>query len=669
MIGIRFPVIRVARVLAACLLLGACTFSPFSRTSADSLKDVSLFGCASAAKQGFSVQAADQNFFHGRDTLNGSLPPLQSESSATGTSVPGISGTCYQWKFDAGVLPANNWSPQMIVSDLATSQGELQISPYVAGPTPMKTFSQGAALGCSSRDITQCSDGNATVLFDPNGVGSGPEGQWQPVTGTTWKQPSPNPNHYSDVIWSLGTYTVENGGVNGPKTIYGLICSPTTGGPHPVVIYNHGGVIGISATVNQDGSGGADDLGRCADWAKRGWVFAESVYRGECFSVTSNNHDVNPGIVCSDPKPVSGDILTGVELCLGEVTDAMALTDLVVKQPYPITVGSTKLSVDPNRVFMYGYSHGGCVTYRAVEQGAPVTAFSVIEGFTDFRLNYLMALLANRGPGVAAVWSGAYQPPAPPTLSGSPTPESCFDKAAKNQQEVSCYYLPDTNGVMGYNWRSAHYFAQPPTTDIGYPGGDLSIQKFKTMPILILHGDIDLHYLTDSTGNPLPPNPIAGDGDANWQPNPVPLPQPAAIAPDITTTNIFVGPPDKQFHPCTPHYLNCSEPSSVACLLDHGEVGKPLIDQFTKQTQKLELCPITFNSVVNDPCADGPVPQLPALPWPQPCQAVMLTPPPGQPPHYLVVFHNMDHFNFSPAIAATLNSFVQQKFGIPTGFP
>jgi hypothetical protein len=46
------------------------------------------------------------------------------------------------------------------------------------------------------------------------------------------------------------------------------------------------------------------------------------------------------------------------------------------------------------KVLMYGYSHGGCITYRAVEQGAPVTAFSVIEGFTDLRMTYLTGLSA-----------------------------------------------------------------------------------------------------------------------------------------------------------------------------------------------------------------------------------------------------------------------------------
>ena len=74
---------------------------------------------------------------------------------------------------------------------------------------------------------------------------------------------------------------------------------------------------------------------------------------------------------------------------MGEVTDVMALTDVLVNHASAIILGSTSEKVPINvngKVLMYGYSHGGCITYRAVEQGAPVTAFSVIEGFTDLRL-------------------------------------------------------------------------------------------------------------------------------------------------------------------------------------------------------------------------------------------------------------------------------------------
>ena len=118
---------------------------------------------------------------------------------------------------------------------------------------------------------------------------------------------------------------------------------------------------------------------------------------------------------------------------MGEVTDVMALTDLLVYHASAITVGSASEKVPINvngKVLMYGYSHGGCITYRAVEQGAPVTAFSVIEGFTDLRLTYLTGRNAGLTPELAAIVSGAFQP------------------------GVS-FYLPDANGVMGYNWRSA----------------------------------------------------------------------------------------------------------------------------------------------------------------------------------------------------------------------
>ena len=86
----------------------------------------------------------------------------------------------------------------------------------------------------------------------------------------------------------------------------------------------------------------------------------------------------------------------------------MALTDLLVYHASAITVGSASEKVPINvngKVLMYGYSHGGCITYRAVEQGAPVTAFSVIEGFTDLRLTYL----SGRNAGLTPDWPPSYR--------------------------------------------------------------------------------------------------------------------------------------------------------------------------------------------------------------------------------------------------------------------
>jgi dienelactone hydrolase len=261
--------------------------------------------------------------------------------------------------------------------------------------------------------------------------GSGPETSWVNVQGMISDSNSP---YYSPVAWSVGYYTVEGG-----KRIYGLICSPTTGGPYPVVIYNHGGTGSydggnITGVVTPSGwtsqPAAPDGLGQCLGWAKRGWVVAMSAYRGESVNITS----ASPAF----PTPATPWTSDGsVEFCMGEVTDVMALTDLVVNHASSITVGSTSQKVPLNvngKVFMYGYSHGGCITYRAVQQGAPVTAFSVIEGFTDLRLNYLKWRSNGQPAARAAVAAGAIKP------GGG-------------------YYLPDAQGVMGYNWRSAHYFA------------------------------------------------------------------------------------------------------------------------------------------------------------------------------------------------------------------
>ena len=457
----------------------------------------------------------------------------------------------------------------------------------LVGSSNFLTFSEAAAASAltSGKDPATAalyySDGNSTVLFDASGVGSGPETPWVTVQGMISDSHSP---YYSAVAWSVGNYTVEGG-----KKIYGLICAPTTGGPYPVVIYNHGGtdktnggnITGIvtAAGWTTQPPGAPDGLGQCVDWAKRGWIFATSSYRGESVNITSSSPEFPSSTWTSEGN---------VEFCMGEVTDVLAFTDLLVNHGSAITLGSAseKVPINANgKVLMYGYSHGGCITYRAVEQGAPVTAFSVIEGFTDLRLTYLTGLSAGLSPEFAAIGSGAFQP------------------------GVS-FYLPDANGVMGYNWRSAHYFASR---------GDLSIQKFKTMPILILHGDID-----------------AG--------NPVPLNQPAEISADIQATNIFVGP------------NGVSPPSSLPCI--DGPVGAPLPPTLTAPNKS---CPISFTLMnTGDPCVNGSAPPLElGL-----CKVLLLplTPPPGQPQqlHYLAVYHNMNHTNGGLAIKETFNRFASR---------
>jgi hypothetical protein len=618
---------RLAFVLVACVSLAACVIDPPSRTSQESSQPTTLAGFVGSPGQDITIQAVDQN--------SGSLVTLgtaTSSPSATPYTAPsGTSYKLYHWSFNAGVLAANLWSPQEIVADLKTAQGHLEIFASAGGQN-LYTFSQAARDSwlASGKDLVastpEYSDGTSTVLFDQDGVGNGPETPWVTVAGMISSSHSP---YYSPVAWSVGYYTVEGG-----KKIYGLICSPTEGGPYPVVVYNHGGTDrgdvdlggtdlgnggGLTGVVTAAGwtsqpfvatplaPGGVqifpDSLGQCLDWAKRGWIFATSSYRGEQVHITSASPEFPASSTwTSDGVP---------ELCMGEVTDAMALADLLANHASSIELGSTaeKVKIAPNgKLLMYGYSHGGCITYRAVEQGAPVTAFSVIEGFTDFRLAY-MNIWNN---GVAAAGLTLEQTAAAGSGAGKPSAAN-FSGG---------FYYPDANGVMGYNWRSAHYFASR---------GDLSIQKFKTMPILIFHGDVD-------------------KTSANGQEalNPVFLDEAAEIAADIGATNIFVGPGGA----VTP-------PTSEPCVA--GAVGAPFPD--ANNPPATVSCPIAFNQMdTGDPCLSP----SPTGFFSKICLVLKLPlpPAPGQPQqqHYFVVYHNMNHINGGPAIKETFNRFAELGF-------
>jgi hypothetical protein len=590
---------HIVLLALATLPLASCVTSPLSRTPANSLAPITISGYVPADGVKVTFQAVDQN--------TGALTALPGYATSAGrgitqTTPAGTPYTMFPWSFSAGVLPAHFWSPQTIVDDLKTAQGHLEIVASDGG-APFATFSPGAAqdlmaaggiLGISEGDFF---DGDSTVLFDRNGTGNPAHGPWVNIAGMKMTPPGAG---YLQVAWSAGYYTVEGG-----KKIYGLICTPTTGGPYPAVIYNHGGIDAPMATpTGGDLNGtiisgwttqpaaGPDSLGQCLDWAKRGWVFATSAYRGSSVTITSARETFVTGK--SDGNP---------EFCLGEVTDVLALTDLITKNAGAIAVGApgntVTPSVDSSKLFMFGYSHGGCITYRAVEQGAPVAAFSVIEGFTDLRLTYLTARRHGVTPDRAARDSGAFQP-------GATTP-----------------YQPDAAGVMGYNWRSAHYFASR---------GDFGIQQFKAMPILILHGDkeVDVDPVTKAKS-----------------PNPTSLSQAALISPDIGATNIFIGPP-------------ALAPASEPCI--DGPAGAAV----STLAAPNKTCPISFAAMdTSNSCTDGAHWYL----TPCPVLRLPLTPTAGQPvqQHYLVVYHNMNHINGGLGILATFDYFVEHNFSSQAG--
>src|SRR5262245_45574824 len=128
--------------------------------------------------------------------------------------------------------------------------------------------------------------------------------------------------------------------------IFGQVCRPASAGPHPVMVVNHGGFAGLGDEWNG---------GVCRQTASQlGYVVVESSYRGE---------DGSEGTI---------------ELCLGEVDDVLRMLEIVLAQPY----------ADRRRVVMWGGSHGGCITTRAFQRGAPVHAAVDVFGPTDAAATY-----------------------------------------------------------------------------------------------------------------------------------------------------------------------------------------------------------------------------------------------------------------------------------------
>ncbi|HZO12444.1 MAG TPA: CocE/NonD family hydrolase, partial [Polyangiaceae bacterium] len=150
---------------------------------------------------------------------------------------------------------------------------------------------------------------------------------------------------------------------SGDLRIEAEVCRPPGRGPFPVLIWNHGGFQGI----------GAGDRQLCAAFAQNaGWAMVMSEYRGE------------------------GGSDGPIEVCLGEVDDALALAECTTDQSW----------ADATRMQMAGLSHGGCITLRAAQRGAPIVAAVDIFGPTDWKAEHAFwtaeLAAAPNGPFAAA---------------------------------------------------------------------------------------------------------------------------------------------------------------------------------------------------------------------------------------------------------------------------
>lgn len=158
---------------------------------------------------------------------------------------------------------------------------------------------------------------------------------------------------YQDVLLLREKVAYRSGGLR----IFGQICRPNRQGRFPIVLWNHGGFEGLKV--------GDENL--CRTLASLGYLVLMSSYRGE---------DGSEG---------------AIEVCQGEVDDVLRMLAIGRIMPY----------ADPNRVAVVGGSHGGCISLRAVQKGAPAQVLIDIFGPSDWIAEYqqLQQLAASNDSG------------------------------------------------------------------------------------------------------------------------------------------------------------------------------------------------------------------------------------------------------------------------------
>jgi len=238
-----------------------------------------------------------------------------------------------------------------------------------------------------------------------------PEGLPHPVPPPVWTTTDPmNPGsqlpsgNLPGGHYEVGTYLSSDN-----LQIYGLICSPSSPGPHPVLILNPG-IGGIDSIDHYWFNG-------CANMMAAGWLVAASAYRWEKIK------DVPPG--SNFIRQSQGQF----EFCGGEVDDALNLLAAVEALPNNVANSS--------QVVMYGHSLGSCVTELAIERlgregkFAPQIAVSV-DGPADFTPTTWPILHAPPPAGYGAAWCDSCGP-------GGPGPGSAADQLQQLWERSSAY--------------------------------------------------------------------------------------------------------------------------------------------------------------------------------------------------------------------------------------
>jgi hypothetical protein len=171
----------------------------------------------------------------------------------------------------------------------------------------------------------------------------------------------------------------------------------------------------------------------CLWGASQGFVTAVSAYRGEGIELISSNDGVVVGNYTAMTNPVAPVSGGNFEFCQGEVIDSIQLTRVV----------QSVWNIDANHTVMWGASHGGCVTERAVESGVQVTTAAAFSAPTDLYNWY------------------QYCPPnsSPPSACSKLANVQGDLGAALGQISAPAFPVSPTQTRIPYDWRSPASFA------------------------------------------------------------------------------------------------------------------------------------------------------------------------------------------------------------------
>jgi len=329
--------------LFVLLAAGGCIWTPNNRTEREKGGTLTVSGYVHEANSSLTLKA--------RNYETGALDTIATPTSGATEAYPGAGMYPWSASLNTTTMNAKYWAPLLLgnLSAGTSAPGRLELAAFNVENTRMVTFTE-AAADCVSDEMNDgedmspaggaCYDGREVVLYENTGIGQGAD------ANDNWTLMPGGAGSDATIRWDVVKYLSQG------LEVYGLVCRPTAAGSYPVHVYNHGGYAGM----------GPNEIDGCKVWATAGWVFVAPTYRGERMYYDWVNYYPSQG---------------NVEFCLGEVTDSLRMLEVL---------DNMVASADMNRVLMSGHSHGGCVTTRAVERGAPVQAAIDIYGPSDWGL-------------------------------------------------------------------------------------------------------------------------------------------------------------------------------------------------------------------------------------------------------------------------------------------